>query len=74
MAQRSLTDAEWHDLVGRCPRRGVYAVRTTGIFCAFGCPSRPPLRQNTVGFDTAAEALANGFRACRRCGGVCSKM
>jgi len=42
------------------------AVRTTGIYCRPVCPARP-LRKNVVFHDTAASALAAGFRACKRC-------
>ncbi len=45
----------------------VFGVRTTGIACRSGCPSRPPLRRNVVFFDDIAAALAAGFRACKRC-------
>jgi AraC family transcriptional regulator of adaptative response/methylated-DNA-[protein]-cysteine methyltransferase len=43
------------------------AVRTTGIFCRPGCPARMPLRQNVTFFRTPREAMAAGYRACRRC-------
>jgi len=42
------------------------AVRTTGIYCRPVCPARP-LRKNIVFHDTAAGAVAAGFRACKRC-------
>jgi AraC family transcriptional regulator of adaptative response/methylated-DNA-[protein]-cysteine methyltransferase len=45
----------------------VYAVRTTGVFCRPDCPSRLPLRQNVVFFDSIADARGAGFRACKRC-------
>ena len=44
-----------------------YGVRTTGVYCRPGCPSRRPLRANTVFFETIAAAEAAGFRACKRC-------
>ncbi|HEY9723309.1 MAG TPA: bifunctional DNA-binding transcriptional regulator/O6-methylguanine-DNA methyltransferase Ada, partial [Oscillatoriaceae cyanobacterium] len=44
-----------------------YAVRTTGIYCRPGCPSRHPLRANVLFFATPEEAERQGFRACRRC-------
>jgi AraC family transcriptional regulator, regulatory protein of adaptative response / methylated-DNA-[protein]-cysteine methyltransferase len=43
-------------------------VATTGVFCRPACASRRPLRANVRFFRTAAEALAAGFRACKRCG------
>jgi len=45
----------------------VYAVRTTGVYCRPGCPSRLPRRENVRFFDGAAEAAWAGFRACKRC-------
>jgi len=47
--------------------RFVYGVRTTGIYCRPGCPSRRPLRGNVRFFDDARAARAAGFRPCRRC-------
>lgn len=45
----------------------VYAVRTTGVYCRPGCPSRRPRRDNVEFHDSATRAAAAGFRACRRC-------
>lgn len=45
----------------------VYAVRTTGIYCRPGCPSRRPLRANVAFFANGDAARAVGFRPCRRC-------
>ncbi len=44
-----------------------YGVRTTGVYCRPGCPSRLPLRKNTAFFETIGEAEAAGLRACKRC-------
>ncbi|MFW6077974.1 MAG: bifunctional transcriptional activator/DNA repair enzyme AdaA [Gemmatimonadota bacterium] len=43
------------------------AVTTTGIFCRPSCPARKPNRENVRFFRSAREALAHGFRPCRRC-------
>lgn len=43
-------------------------VESTGIFCTMGCASRAPLEKNCRFFETAADCLAAGFRACKRCG------
>jgi AraC family transcriptional regulator of adaptative response/methylated-DNA-[protein]-cysteine methyltransferase len=43
------------------------AVKTTGIFCRPTCPARKPFQKNVLCYATAAEALAAGHRACRRC-------
>ncbi|KDM68769.1 bifunctional DNA-binding transcriptional regulator/O6-methylguanine-DNA methyltransferase Ada [Acidiphilium sp. JA12-A1] len=45
----------------------VYAVATTGVFCRPSCPARPARPENMVFYDTPAEALAAGFRPCKRC-------
>ena len=42
-------------------------VKTTGIFCRPVCPARPPLLKNCLFAPSAAEAVALGFRACKRC-------
>lgn len=45
----------------------VIGVRTTGIFCRPTCPARKPLPRNVEYFRTPREALAAGYRPCRRC-------
>jgi AraC family transcriptional regulator, regulatory protein of adaptative response / methylated-DNA-[protein]-cysteine methyltransferase len=45
----------------------VYAVASTGIFCRPSCPSRRPAPSNVCFFIDPAEALAAGYRACKRC-------
>ncbi|MEE9347654.1 MAG: trifunctional transcriptional activator/DNA repair protein Ada/methylated-DNA--[protein]-cysteine S-methyltransferase, partial [Robiginitomaculum sp.] len=42
-------------------------VVSTGIFCRPACPARLPLQKNCQFFSGAQEALAAGFRACKRC-------
>ncbi|MBJ7222013.1 MULTISPECIES: bifunctional DNA-binding transcriptional regulator/O6-methylguanine-DNA methyltransferase Ada [unclassified Brenneria] len=50
----------------------IYAVKTTGVYCAPSCASRRPRRENVVFFATADQAQAAGFRPCKRCrqGGI----
>jgi AraC family transcriptional regulator of adaptative response/methylated-DNA-[protein]-cysteine methyltransferase len=60
-------EADWSALLARLPYRGVYAVKTTGIACRFGCPSRRPLRRNVEIFDNLTDAIAAGYRPCLRC-------
>jgi AraC family transcriptional regulator, regulatory protein of adaptative response / methylated-DNA-[protein]-cysteine methyltransferase len=61
-------DSAWKQLAARDPRaRFFYGVATTGVFCRPACASRRPLRANVRFFRTATEALAAGFRACKRC-------
>ncbi len=42
-------------------------VRTTGIYCRPICPARPPKPENCSFYPRAADAVAAGFRACKRC-------
>lgn len=44
-----------------------YAVLTTGVCCRPSCSSRLPNRENVEFFDTYQEALAAGYRPCKRC-------
>ena len=61
-------DRLWEALIARDKRQsGVYAVSSSGIFCRFGCPSRPPLRKNVRFHATPAEASEAGYRPCKRC-------
>ena len=57
----------WAALLARRSHAGVYGVRTTGIYCRYGCAARPPLRRNAVHFAEAGLAAAQGFRPCLRC-------
>ncbi len=43
------------------------AVRTTGIFCRPTCSARKPRRENVEFFASVSEALATGYRPCKRC-------
>ncbi|MBM3482997.1 MAG: hypothetical protein FJX66_06820 [Alphaproteobacteria bacterium] len=43
------------------------AVKTTRIYCRPSCKSRQPLRKNVEFHNRAADAVAAGFRACKRC-------
>ena len=66
----NLDDVRWEAAETRAESAvGVFyfAARTTGIYCLPTCPARRPLRKNVVFFGTEAEAIAAGFRACRRC-------
>jgi AraC family transcriptional regulator of adaptative response / methylphosphotriester-DNA alkyltransferase methyltransferase len=44
-----------------------YAVNSTGVFCPPACSARRPKRANGPVFDTAGQAMAAGFRPCKRC-------
>lgn len=45
----------------------LYAVRTTGIVCRIGCASRAPRPENVEYFARLEQALAAGYRPCKRC-------
>ncbi|MCW5751013.1 MAG: bifunctional DNA-binding transcriptional regulator/O6-methylguanine-DNA methyltransferase Ada [Alphaproteobacteria bacterium] len=51
----------------RADGRFVYAVRTTGIYCRPGCPSRRPKPGNIRLYPGWREAEEAGYRACLRC-------
>jgi len=60
----------WAAVVARDPAADgsfFLAVKTTGVYCRPGCPSRMPLRTNVAFYATPAEAEAAGFRPCKRC-------
>jgi AraC family transcriptional regulator of adaptative response/methylated-DNA-[protein]-cysteine methyltransferase len=65
-----LTDTNWAAIATRDARADAklrYGVRTMGVVCRPSCPSRRPNRENVELFATAAEAIAHGYRACKRC-------
>ncbi|MGE0622078.1 MAG: bifunctional transcriptional activator/DNA repair enzyme AdaA [Pseudomonadales bacterium] len=64
-----ITDEQrWRSVVNRIPQDDfLYGVVTTGVVCDTGCPSRAPRRENVRYFEALADALAAGFRPCRRC-------
>ncbi len=43
------------------------AVKTTGIFCLPSCTARTPNAANVAFYSNARDALAAGFRPCKRC-------
>ena len=45
----------------------IYGVRSTKIYCRPICPARLARRANVDFFDTPEQAIAAGFRACKRC-------
>ncbi len=44
-----------------------YGVRTTGVFCKPSCGARVPKRENVSYYLAVVDAIAAGFRACKRC-------
>lgn len=64
-------DARWQSVRDRDPDADgqfVFAVQTTGIFCRPVLSGKNhALRQNVRFFASAEQALAAGFRPCKRC-------
>src|SRR5258705_6562578 len=44
-----------------------YSVLTTGVYCRPSCPARSANPKNVQLHDTVEEAMATGFRPCKRC-------
>lgn len=63
-------DVLYAALVARDPSydgRMFVCVKSTGIFCRLTCPARKPKPENCQFFETVAECLDAGYRACKRC-------
>lgn len=63
-------DDRWQSVVNRdvdADGQFVFAVQTTGIFCRPSCRAKHALRKNVRFFADARQALAAGFRPCKRC-------
>ena len=63
-------DDRWQSVVDRdadADGQFVFAVQTTGIFCRPSCRAKHALRKNVSFFADARQALAAGFRPCKRC-------
>jgi AraC family transcriptional regulator of adaptative response/methylated-DNA-[protein]-cysteine methyltransferase len=50
-----------------CDGRFYVGVRTMKIYCLPSCRAKLPLLKNIVFFRDRAEAIAAGFRGCKRC-------
>lgn len=64
------TDPRYAQLVARdraADGTFFYGVKTTGVFCRPSCGARRPRPENVVFFESASDARAAGFRACKRC-------
>jgi len=67
---KTAQDPRWLAVIncdGSADGEFVYAVKTTGIYCAPSCPSRQPNPENVMFFDNAEAAEQAGFRPCKRC-------
>ncbi|CAK1364457.1 unnamed protein product [Cercospora beticola] len=66
----STDSAKWHAVRTKDPRADgqfVYCVKTTKIYCRPICKARLARHSNVQFFDTGSEAVAAGYRACKRC-------
>ncbi|MBK9620629.1 MAG: bifunctional DNA-binding transcriptional regulator/O6-methylguanine-DNA methyltransferase Ada [Candidatus Obscuribacter sp.] len=64
------SDKRWEALTRRdksCDGQFYYSVKTTGVYCRPSCGARLPLPANIAFYDTQDEAVAAGFRPCKRC-------
>ena len=67
---RTDDDWKWRAVLerdGEADGQLFFGVKTTGIYCRPSCPARRPRRKNVVFLNSAPEAEAAGFRACKRC-------
>ncbi|NOU58661.1 bifunctional transcriptional activator/DNA repair enzyme AdaA [Marinifilum caeruleilacunae] len=66
-----LSFEEKYDAIGKAESdyEGVFytGVVTTGIFCRPSCRARKPKPENVIFYDTAQQAIQNGFRPCKIC-------
>ena len=70
-----LTDERWQAITRNDKSYDevfIYAVKSTGICCRPSCKSRDPKKENVRIFNDVNEAIAEGFRPCKRCkpGGI----
>lgn len=71
----SLTEERWKAITHNdksYDNHFIYAVSSTGICCRPSCKSRDPKKENVLIFNNVNEAIAEGFRPCKRCkpGGI----
>jgi methylphosphotriester-DNA--protein-cysteine methyltransferase len=64
----AISDAGYAVMAAKGAFAGVYGVVSTGIVCVPGCPARLPLQRNVLIYAQVADAVAEGFRLCKRCG------
>ncbi|EGW32838.1 uncharacterized protein SPAPADRAFT_70814 [Spathaspora passalidarum NRRL Y-27907] len=63
-------DAKYEALKNRDPQaegKFIYAVKSTKIYCRPTCYSRLALRKNIMFLDSSQQAIALGYRSCKRC-------
>jgi AraC family transcriptional regulator of adaptative response/methylated-DNA-[protein]-cysteine methyltransferase len=70
LAAGTINDQRWTAVVARDASADgtfVYSVRTTGVYCRPSCSARPARPENVRFHATGDEAVAAGFRPCKRC-------
>lgn len=70
MGREKMTEEKWQAIIENDASYNdifFYAVQTTRIFCKPSCKSRIPKKENVRIFHQAADAIAAGFRPCKRC-------
>lgn len=70
LAAATLNDPRWDMIRTRDPLadgRFYYSVRTSGVFCRPICKARLARPENVAFHADRTEALAAGFRPCKRC-------
>jgi AraC family transcriptional regulator of adaptative response/methylated-DNA-[protein]-cysteine methyltransferase len=70
LAAGTINDQRWTAVVARDASADgtfVYSVRTTGVYCRPSCSARPARPENVRFHATSGDAVAAGFRPCKRC-------
>ena len=70
LAAGTINDQRWTAVVARDASADgtfVYSVRTTGVYCRPSCSARPARPENVQFHATSGDAVAAGFRPCKRC-------
>ncbi|MBC1811580.1 methylphosphotriester-DNA--protein-cysteine methyltransferase family protein [Listeria booriae] len=67
---KMVTEEQWRAICendARYDGKFFYAVSSTRIFCRPSCKSRVPRRENVSIFRNLEDAMAAGYRPCKRC-------
>jgi AraC family transcriptional regulator of adaptative response/methylated-DNA-[protein]-cysteine methyltransferase len=70
LAAGTINDQRWTAVVARDASADgtfVYSVRTTGVYCRPSCSARAARPENVQFHATSRDAVAAGFRPCKRC-------
>lgn len=70
LAAATIADPRWAAVVARDASQDgafVFSVRTTGVYCRPSCSARAARPENVRFHASGADAVAAGFRPCKRC-------